>query len=83
MEKKRKEYLKQKEEKDINALEAKIEKLEKMGIVDYLKYTKGLYKQKKKKEEDKELTMDESIAKIMKIKNMINEDPYIKYELKF
>ena len=26
---------------------------------------------------------DESIAKIMKIKNMINEDPFIKYELEF
>ena len=83
MEKKRKEYLKQKEEKDINASEAKIEKLEKMGIVDYLKYTKGLYKQKKKKEEDEESTIDESISKILKIKNMINEDPYIKYELEF
>ena len=81
--KKRKEYLKQKEEKDINALEAKIEKLEKMGIVDYLKYTKELYKKKKKKEEDEESTIDESIEKIMKIKNMINEDPYIKYELEF
>ena len=54
-----------------------------MGIVDYLKYTKGLYKQKKKKEEDEESTIDESIEKILKIKNMINEDPYIKYELEF
>ena len=49
MEKKRKEYLKQKKEEDINALEEKIESLEKMDT-----------------------TIDESIAKIMKIKNIIN-----------
>ena len=49
MEKKRKEYLKQKEEEDINVLEEKIERLEKMDT-----------------------TIDESIAKIMKIKNIIN-----------
>lgn len=40
-------------------------------------------KKKKKKEEDEESTIDESIAKIMKIKNMINEEPFIKYELEF
>ena len=32
---------------------------------------------------DEESTIDESIEKIMKIKNMINEDPVIKYELEF
>ena len=46
MEKKRKEYLKNKKEEDIKALEAKIEKID---IVDYLNYSKALYKQKKKK----------------------------------
>ena len=80
--KKRKEYLKQKGEEDLKALEAKIEKLEKMDILDYLNYTKDLYKQRIKKEEE-ESTIDESIEKIMKLKNMINEDPVIKYELEF
>ena len=56
-----------------------------MGIVDYLNYIKELYKEKKKKEEniEEESTIDESIEKIMKLKNMINEDPVIKYELEF
>ena len=54
-----------------------------MDIVDYLKYSKDLYKQKKKKEDDEELTIDAFIAKIMKIKNMINESPFIQYELDF
>ena len=75
--KKRKEYLKQKGEEDINALEEKIERLEKMDIIDYLKYSKDLYK-KKKKEEDKKSTIDESISKIMRIKNMFNEGPFNK-----
>ena len=83
--KKRKEYLKQKKEEDLKALDAKIEKLEKMDILDYLNYTKDLYKQRIKKEEkeEEESTIDESIEKIMKLKNMINEDPVIKYELEF
>ena len=81
--KKRKEYLKNKKEEDIKVLESKIEKLEKMDIVDYLNYTKELYKQKKKKEEEEESTIDESIEKIMKIKNMINEELFIQNELKF
>ena len=54
-----------------------------MDIVDYLKYSKDLYKQKKKKEDDEEEIIDEYIAKIMKIKNMINESPFIQYELDF
>ena len=53
-----------------------------MGIVDYLNYTKDLYL-KKKKEEEEESTIDESIEKIIKLKDMINEDPFIKYELEF
>ena len=54
-----------------------------MNIIDYLNYTQELYQQKKKKEEDEESTIDESITKLMKIKNMINEEPFIKYELEF
>ena len=53
-----------------------------MGIIDYLKYTKDYYKKKKKKKEE-ESTIDESIEKIIKIKNMINQDPIIKYEIEF
>ena len=80
---KRKEYLKKQEEEKIKNLEEKIEKLENMGIIDYLKYTKDYYKKKKKKEEEEESTIDESIEKIIKIKNMINQDPIIKYEIEF
>ena len=57
-----------------------------MGIIDYLKYTKDYYKKKKKKEEEEEKeesTIDESIEKIIKIKNMINQDPIVKYEIEF
>ena len=70
---------------DVKALEAKIEMLEKMDIIDYLNYSKELYKQKKEKEEniEEESTIDESIEKIIKIKVMINENPFIKYELEF
>ena len=78
--KKRKEYLKKQEEEKIKNLEEKIEKLENMGIIDYLKYTKDYYKKKKKKEEE-ESTIDELIEKKIKIKNMINQDPIIKYDI--
>ena len=54
-----------------------------MNIIDYLNYTKELYQKKEQKEEDEESTIDESITKLMKIKNMINEEPFIKYELEF
>ena len=83
--KKRKETLKKKEEIDVKALEAKIKKLEKMGIADYLNYSKELYEQKKEKEEniEEESTIDESFEKIIKIKDMINENFFIKYELEF
>ena len=82
--KKRKEYLKKQEEEKIKNLEERIEKLENMGIIDYLKYNKDYYKKKKKKEEEEEeSTIDESIEKIIKIKNMINQDPIIKYEIEF
>ena len=54
-----------------------------MNIIDYLNYTKELYQKKEKKEEDEESTTDESITKLMKLKNMINEEPFIKYELEF
>ena len=53
-----------------------------MGIVDYLNYSKDLYSKKKEKEEE-ESTIDESIKKIMKKKDMIIEAPVIKYELDF
>ena len=79
--KKRKEQLKQKEKDDIKDLEEKLIDLKK-NIIDNLTYTKEFY-QKKKKEEDEESTIDESIEKITEIKNMINEDPVIKYELEF
>ena len=46
--KKRKEYLKKQEEEKIKNLEEKIEKLQNMGIIDYLKYTKDYYKKKEK-----------------------------------
>ena len=56
-----------------------------MDIIDYLNYSRELYKQKKEKEEniEEESTIDESIEKIIKIKDMINEYPFIKYELEF
>ena len=82
--KKRKEYLKKQEEEKIKNLEEKIEKLENMGIIDYLKYTKDYYKKKKKKEEEEEeTTIDESIEKIIKIKNMINQDQLLNMKQSF
>ena len=84
-------FLRKKEIKDLkkkikdveNETKEKIERLEKMDIVDNLKSCKDLYKQKKKKEVDEESTIDEFIAKIMKIKKKISEDPFIQYELEF
>ncbi len=82
VEKKKERIFKKTRRRKNKEFRRKIEKLENMGIIDYLKYTKDYYKKKKKKEEE-ESTIDESIEKIIKIKNMINQDPIIKYEIEF
>ena len=61
----------------------KIAELQKMDIPDYLRHTKiEYYRKKKRKDEiDEESTIDDSINKILKLKEI--EDDNIKFELEF
>jgi len=78
-----KKNLKPNKEKKIKELNEKIAELQKMDIPDYLRHTKMQYygKKKKKDEIDDESTIDDSINKILKIKEI--EDDNIKFELEF
>ena len=79
----KKKNLKPNKEKKIKELNQKIEDLQKMDIPDYLRHTKfEYYRKKKKKDEiDEESTIDDSINKILKIREI--EDENIKFELEF
>ena len=61
----------------------KIADLQKMDIPDYLRHTKiRYYRRKKRKDEiDEESTIDDSINKILKIREI--EDDNIKFVVKF
>ena len=79
----KKKNLKPNKKKKIQELNEKISNLEKMDIVDYLRYSKIEYFRKKKRKEeiDDESTIDDSINKILKIKEI--EDENIKFEIEF
>ena len=78
----KKKNLKPNKEKKIKELKQKISEIQKMDIPDYLRHIKMEYYSKKKKEEiDKELTIDDSINKILKIREI--EDENIKFEVEF
>ena len=78
-----KKNLKPNMEKKIQELNEKITYLEKLDIVDYLRHSKIEYLRKKKRREefDEESTIDDSINKILKIKEI--EDENIKFEIEF
>ena len=80
---KKKKNLKPNKEKKIKELNDKISALQKMDIPDYLRHTKIEYysKKKKKDEIDEESTIDDSINKILKIREI--EDENIKFEIEF
>ena len=86
-----KENLKTNKDKKIEEINKKIENIEKMDLIDYLKYSKGKFLEKKKLVKDKnnydeEVStineIDEAINKIFQI-NSIEEEEGIKYELNF
>ena len=79
----KKKNLKPNKEKKVKELNQKIADLQKMDIPDYLRHTKiRYYRRKKRKDEiDDESTIDDSINKILKIREI--EDDYIKFEIEF
>ena len=81
--KKKKKQIKEKRDKKIEEIENKIKKIQKMNITEYLQYLKS---NKKKNGEigDDESTIAEAIDKILKIKDLINDDESnIKFEIDF
>ena len=79
--KRKKKLLKEKKKKDIGDIKEEINSLKKMNIEEYLAYLREKEK-KMKKADDEESTIEESIEKILKIKE-IRENFEIPFEIEF
>ena len=83
-----KKNLKGNKEKKIEEIEKKINDIGNMEITEYLRYTKEeekkrIKKKRQKDDDNDDSTIDDTIAKILKIREFENENENIKYEIEF
>ena len=82
--KKKKQYFKKNKEEKIKEIMEQINQIENMDIIEYIKYTKKDKKSQGTENFEEESTIDDSINKILKIKEFNSDETIaINYEIEF